>query len=86
MIECECSTLEIDGPEGFAVRLEAPAHVGGDEVTAGVPTPSGRVRLSHFDPSVVVDTDHFETRLWANPVSFQAASELVEELVGALSH
>jgi hypothetical protein len=79
VIECECSELEIDGPEGFAVRLEGAAHVRGDEVTAGIRISEGIVRLSHFGPSVIVGAELFENRVWANPMSFTEASDLVTE-------
>lgn len=79
VIECVSPTLEIDGPESFAVRLEESAHVRGDEITAGVPTARGSVRLSHFDPYLVIDNTRFETRLWANPFSFEVASGLVSD-------
>lgn len=79
IIECECSDLDVDGPEGFAVRLDGPAHVRGDEVTAGVTTSEGVMRLSHFGPSLVVGAELFENRIWANPISFTEASDLVAQ-------
>jgi len=79
VIECACPMLEVDGPEGFAIRLDSSAHVRGDEVTAGLRTPDGPLRLSHFGPSVIVDGERYESRLWANPISFKAASDLVAQ-------
>lgn len=77
IIECEARKLSVDGPDGLALRLQAPAHVRGDEVTAAVATPGGSVRLSHFGPSTIIDSERFENRIWANPISFKAASGLM---------
>lgn len=77
VIECKCESLLVDGPEGFAFRLEGRAHVAGNEVTARVSLPKAGVRLSYFDISKIVDDDSFENRRWANPISFREAAALV---------
>lgn len=78
VIECHCEMLSVDGPHGFAFRLEGRAHVAGNEVSAEVKTTGDGVRLSYFNIDNILDVNHFEKLHGSNPISFKEAAVLAD--------
>lgn len=75
---CRADDLRLNGPHGFAFRLDSPSEiVNGDESATTLLLPDRVLNLKYSRNLGSIDRRAFESRLGDNPVSFAEAASLV---------
>lgn len=81
-IWCRADELRLNGPHGFAFRLDGPREivVNGDESATTLLLPDRVLNLRYSRNFGSIDQQVFESRLGDNPVSFAEAASLVRSV------